>query len=220
MAIGPKDIPHLTGMDHYQFWKTSITAAFFILGLSSVINPRASAPAPTSNFPPDPLPCLSLVPLPTASNLLSEAENQAFALLAARKREWATARHAEQAAQAKETASRKAEEKKRDEAALGWMFLTMEAMLAQDVLGWLSKKRNNEGTPRKAELKEFIARMVWEKLAEKLDPDRQRLGLRRSEIGSWTLDGAISLFWELRILLGMDCISFFGGFLGMLGVVW
>jgi hypothetical protein len=172
MAIGPKDIPRLTGMDHYQFWKTSITAAFFILDLSSVINPRAPTPAPTSNLPPDPLPCLSLVPLPTASNLLSEAENQAFDLLAARKREWATVRHAEQAAQAKELASREAE-KKRDEVALGWMFLTMEAMLVQDLLGWLSK-RNNDGTPRKAELKELAARMVREKLAEKLDPDRQR----------------------------------------------
>jgi hypothetical protein len=166
-AISAKDIPRLTGQSDYAPWKCRITAAFLILDLTSTINPLAPTPAPISTLPPDPLPCLSLNQAPSHSNLLSDPEQQALALLTARKREWKIARQAEEATLAEERALREAEEKRKDETALGWMFLTMEGMLAQDVLLWCSTKRDSRGALRKAELRELDARTVWEKLREK-----------------------------------------------------
>jgi hypothetical protein len=166
-AISAKDVPRLTGQSDYAPWKCRITAAFLILDLSSTINPLTPTPAPISTLPPDPLPCLSLNQAPAHSNLLSDAEQQALALLTTRKREWKIARQAEEATLAEERALKEAEEKRKDETALGWMFLTMEGMLAQDVLLWCSTKRDSRGALRKAELRELDARIVWEKLREK-----------------------------------------------------
>jgi hypothetical protein len=174
IAFSPRDIPRLTGMDDYPAWKTSITTAFFILDLYYAINPSAPAPAFFPDLPPDPFPSLTLVPASGLSTILSDAENQALTLLTAKKRECASACLAKETDHVKERPLREALEKRKDDMALGWMFLTMGAMLAQDVLAWLSKKRDSDGTPRKVELKELNARIVWEKLAEKLDPDRQR----------------------------------------------
>jgi hypothetical protein len=148
-------------MDTYAAWKTSISAAFLILDLTSAIKPLPPGPQPASTLQPDPLPCLLLIP--TTSTQLSETEQRALALLIAKKREWDAARQAEEAM-----------EKRKGERALGWMFLTMEGMLAQDVLVWCSRKRGSDGAARKAELRDLTARIVWEKLAEKMDAERQR----------------------------------------------
>jgi hypothetical protein len=91
-AISAKDIPRLTGQSDYAPWKSRITAAFLILDLSSTINALAPTPASISTLTPDPLPCLSLTQAPAHSNLLSDAEQQALALLTTRKREWKIAR--------------------------------------------------------------------------------------------------------------------------------
>ena len=47
-------------------------------------------------------------------------------------------------------------------------------MLAQDVLLWCAKKRDKDGKPKKAELRELVARTVWKKLREKMDTARSR----------------------------------------------
>jgi hypothetical protein len=177
MAVNVKDVPRLTGLNDYPDWKTGISAAFLILGVSSAINPIPPAPAASSTLPPDPLPFFSLAAAPAiCSPPLSKSEAEALALLRAKKKEWDTARQAEEAVQRKAKALQEAEAKKKDDIALGWIFLTIEKTLAQEVLVWMSKKRNLDGSIRKVELREVDARSVWEKIAEKMDSERQRNG--------------------------------------------
>ena len=63
-----------------------------------------------------------------------------------------------------ERAKQDAEEKRKNEVALGWIFLTMEPTLAREVLELCSTKRRADGGFRVAELRELEARGVWEKL--------------------------------------------------------
>jgi hypothetical protein len=160
----PANIPKLTGQVDYLAWKLNLTSAFLILDLSSTINPRSPPLTAPPHSTPDPLPCLNTMPEGLrVSNTLPEAERQALNLLVGRKRNWERVREAEERGREKW----REEEKRKDNMALGWMFLTMEPTLAQEVLLLCSTKHWSDGSTRKAELRELDARTVWEKLRVK-----------------------------------------------------
>jgi len=153
-TLNPASIPKLRGQEDYFTWQMNISAIFLILNLSSTIAPRSPATATTSNATPDPIPCLAILPSGiTTTTLLSEREHAALNLLIAKKKDWEV-----------ERAKQDAEEKRKNEVALGWIFLTMEPTLAREVLELCSTKRRADGGFRVAELRELEARGVWEKL--------------------------------------------------------
>jgi hypothetical protein len=67
--------------------------------------------------------------------------------------------------------------KRKDEIALGWIFLTIEETLAQEILQVLGEKRNADGSTKKAELRELDTRSAWERIRQRIrqrmDPERK-----------------------------------------------
>jgi hypothetical protein len=163
MAVNIRDIPRLTGMNDYPAWKTSISAAFLILDLSSAIY-TSPAPSDPSALPPDPLPSLILLSASNSSASLTSEEKDALSLLTKKKQEWDNIKK-------EQDAKREKEQKRKNEVALGWMFLTIEKTLAQELLLGFGKKRGVDGDVKSpAEVRELNARKVWDVLATKFNP--------------------------------------------------
>jgi len=98
--------------------------------------------------------------LPAPLPPLPESETQALAVLRAKKQEWNSACQAEEAEQQNIKALEESKKKRKDEIALGWIFLTIEETLAQEILQVLGEKRNADGSTKKAELRGLGTRSV------------------------------------------------------------